>query len=108
VEGMTDSRNSASQRNSGARADSLDVSFADQQTWKHNVGALATDFDGLTLDTAHSTVSSTQEPITEQKLREVDQRVREYTTILGVAVDRRLDDILVMDDENFEQMPMTL
>ena len=67
-----------------------------------------TDIDGISLDTAHSNSTGTQELITEQKLREVDQKIREYTTILGVAVDRRLEDVLVVGEERFDEIPTTL
>lgn len=49
-----------------------------------------------------------QGPILEQKLQEVDQKVREYTTILGVAVTRRPEDLVVMDEEAFDHVPTTL
>ena len=57
----------------------------------------------------HSHGTNPQEPSTVQELREVDQRVREYTTILGrVAVDPIMDDSLVMNEDGFVDVPTTL
>jgi hypothetical protein len=67
----------------------------------------STEIEGLSLRSQHSN-NNAQEPIPEQKLREVDQKVREYTTILGVAINRIPEDPVVTDEEAFDHVPTTL
>jgi hypothetical protein len=66
------------------------------------------EIEDLSVAAQHSNSNNVQGPIPEQKLREVDQKVREYTTILGVAINRSPEDPVVMDEEAFDHVPTTL
>jgi len=68
----------------------------------------STEIEGLSIETQHSNNNHSQGPIPEQKLQEVDQKVREYTTILGVAINRNPEDPVVMDEDAFDHVPTTL
>ena len=68
----------------------------------------STEIEGLSLAAQHLNSNHVQGPIPEQKLQEVDQKVREYTTILGVAINRNPEDPVVMDEEAFDHVPTTL
>lgn len=69
---------------------------------------MATNIENMSLEAGHPNSSNAQEPITEQELQQVDQKVRECTAILGVAIDRMLDDTPIIYEEEFDDVPTIL
>jgi hypothetical protein len=97
---------------STAKTNLLSPSSSEQESSTNDAEAMATGIDSLAVETPRLVALShgnlAQGSFPERNIREINERLQQYRTILGVPANSILDHDEAIHEANFEDISMTM